>query len=547
MNAVATIAVNSDTSTLLNALSKTFSRTTTVIGELLQNGRRAGATQIDVLLVDGNLTVIDNGCGIDDFSVLLSIAKSGWNQEIQRIDSPYGIGFTATIFACERISVTSRGLGFSADTADLIALHPVSVQKVASDSGKTEIRLQGQRIGNEQQVMDAVRNLARGFSVPITLNGEMLDRPCALDVRDFVPTPVGMVTTNVLTGDGVAQYYLQGLPINVPLRSIVFTGRYNPDKGVVHLDSTLFEGRMPDRDALLNPEASVKVIEEGLKQAAIAHLTALASTMDESSFVKAYGWLAARLEMKELLNAMDCIPKSWVSAHRGSPILCGSNSSETYLDATLPDVITREMLKQKGLYSICTEDEHAENMIAAHAACEVDGYIACHSIPSWHWAAEMIETLAVEDFTAVPGVLIGSESLDLHYETVTLRLVESLHITLNDPSKMGGRSEPIPTAVLYDPHSSTLYATAEASSYVAVLQVSDFEEDERYQQDACETAQSNFDAMVAVLRDKDPAVLLATFLKAGLPWKLPAVLRGHAFSVSFDDNGEMKVALPEAA
>jgi len=42
--------------------------------EVLQNTRRAGATEVEITNKDGFVTVQDNGGGIEDFSTLLEIA-----------------------------------------------------------------------------------------------------------------------------------------------------------------------------------------------------------------------------------------------------------------------------------------------------------------------------------------------------------------------------------------------------------------------------------------------------------------------------------------
>ena len=55
------VRVESDPKTLLNALKATFTRPQSVLGELLQNGRRAGATQIDITVSADDIVVRDNG------------------------------------------------------------------------------------------------------------------------------------------------------------------------------------------------------------------------------------------------------------------------------------------------------------------------------------------------------------------------------------------------------------------------------------------------------------------------------------------------------
>ena len=52
---------------LVKTLRLSFSNPETVLGELLQNARRAGATAVYFTYQGNDLTVEDDGCGIGDF------------------------------------------------------------------------------------------------------------------------------------------------------------------------------------------------------------------------------------------------------------------------------------------------------------------------------------------------------------------------------------------------------------------------------------------------------------------------------------------------
>ena len=67
----------------LEHMKTLFSTSTTVLAELLQNGRRAGANRIDFDYDEAtsSLTIMDNGCGISDFRTLITVAESGWSEE----------------------------------------------------------------------------------------------------------------------------------------------------------------------------------------------------------------------------------------------------------------------------------------------------------------------------------------------------------------------------------------------------------------------------------------------------------------------------------
>ena len=60
--------------------------------EVLQNSRRAGATRVDITSKDGFVTVRDNGSGIDDFSKLLSLGDSDWDEAMESSEDPAGVG-----------------------------------------------------------------------------------------------------------------------------------------------------------------------------------------------------------------------------------------------------------------------------------------------------------------------------------------------------------------------------------------------------------------------------------------------------------------------
>jgi len=60
--------------------------------EILQNARRAGATEVRIYNKDGFVTVQDNGCGIDDFQKLLDLGGSGWDEQMEAGEDPAGVG-----------------------------------------------------------------------------------------------------------------------------------------------------------------------------------------------------------------------------------------------------------------------------------------------------------------------------------------------------------------------------------------------------------------------------------------------------------------------
>jgi len=60
--------------------------------EILQNSRRAGATHVNIINKDGFITVCDNGSGIEDFSKLLHLGDSDWDDAMEKSEDPAGVG-----------------------------------------------------------------------------------------------------------------------------------------------------------------------------------------------------------------------------------------------------------------------------------------------------------------------------------------------------------------------------------------------------------------------------------------------------------------------
>ena len=75
--------------------------------ELLQNARRAGATQVTITNHDGWVTVKDNGRGVDDFAHLLNLGGSGWDGILENSEDPAGVGIFC--LAPREVTIRSRG------------------------------------------------------------------------------------------------------------------------------------------------------------------------------------------------------------------------------------------------------------------------------------------------------------------------------------------------------------------------------------------------------------------------------------------------------
>ncbi|MHC4629248.1 MAG: hypothetical protein ACYTDV_19890 [Planctomycetota bacterium] len=93
---------------LLSKASRLFTGTLDGrIIEILQNARRAGATQVTITNEDGLVSVRDNGSGIDDFAKLLDLGDSDWDQAMKEAEDPAGVGIFC--LAPRKVTICSNG------------------------------------------------------------------------------------------------------------------------------------------------------------------------------------------------------------------------------------------------------------------------------------------------------------------------------------------------------------------------------------------------------------------------------------------------------
>jgi hypothetical protein len=75
--------------------------------EILQNARRAGATEVTITNKGGLVAVKDNGKGIDDFAKLLDLGDSDWDQAMEQAEDPAGVGVFC--LAPRKVTICSKG------------------------------------------------------------------------------------------------------------------------------------------------------------------------------------------------------------------------------------------------------------------------------------------------------------------------------------------------------------------------------------------------------------------------------------------------------
>ncbi len=543
---IQSIRVDADPTRVLSLLSKTFTRGTTVLGELLQNARRAGATRVDITVNDELIEFRDDGIGIADFSVLLAVAKSGWSEAIIQHESAYGAGFLATLFCCERIEVRSRGAMIAADTADLIAMKPTLIQQ-CDDEGSTIIRLHQPRIktARGEPISESIRNLSLGFPIPVVLNGESLPRPHAIDAQSFATLDIGLVSPHILAGHSPTALYLQGLPIG----PAIHTGfprsshevDFNAPPPVIHLDPILFQGRMPDRDTLIEPEAAHQRIRTSIEAAARERLLKIAATMTPEAFVSKYANMAVWLDLRDLLNGIDVVPAKWLYRYVEMPSLFDIEVGESRESATSEGLVSRAEVEAIGLYNCESTNQDGYDDLAAIRYVHAKGAYCGHSAPDWHWLAALSTDLCPEDIRIAPGSVLGEDSFDIYYAQ-KLNVFDTLSLQrVDDDGEPFGDSVRVPS--VFNAADSILYVSPGCDCWEAVSLISSFSDggETLIEADRDRAAQNLRVARDGILHS-NPADLFHSLIREhGLSATLPKAIRGKTFTVSITDDGVVSV------
>ena len=153
-----------------------------VLFELIQNSRRAGATQVDltVLSIDDEpyLSIADDGAGIDDPSVVLALGRSGWDSATAKREDPAGMG----VFSLAGRAVMIRSRARTAPSGWAISIpaeawedgRPIPVEACARPIG-TEIIVPLDPLW-AGALVGAARGAACHCPIPVALNGQQLER-----------------------------------------------------------------------------------------------------------------------------------------------------------------------------------------------------------------------------------------------------------------------------------------------------------------------------------------------------------------------------------
>ncbi|WP_298435761.1 ATP-binding protein [Ottowia sp.] len=501
-----------------------FSDRFTLITELLQNGRRAGATLIEVSHdpVSRTLRVIDDGQGIEDFSKLLTFNESGWDASLQAEEHPFGAGFSRCLYASARCIVSSRGKRMDLDTELALARAAIAVEDVGDDRiPGTRIELHGVDLPDLE---GRIEDLCRGFPMPIEFNGKPVSRTHALSELRPIATPIGSVH---LMGTHSGRFataivaYLQGFRV-MTLPNYV---DYSQAPNVVHLDSKQFLARLPDRDTLLDADVQEIRVREHVRSAWREALLQRKAQLSPTEFVEDFFEVMRFHGHLDLLNDVAALPRQVCARAVHYPVRSQS-PSKTYLKQA-PSAQSRAQFEEGQVKAVKLDWANGTNS-AQWMLARAMGYLVvdANQLHHGHWVHSHILDMDEQqlEVSATGRAITSSFVTDwikaevFLCDTVTVRLGDDA-VTLMDEG-------------LY--HAGTLYIPGGEFTGRVVRQCASYVDcRDRYCENDKDADMSALERLVCLLRMTDPVEAMRSLLRDSQSTRYPC-LHGQSFHVRIE-------------
>jgi len=491
-----------------------------MLGELLQNARRAQASHIQVVADGNTLIVSDDGCGIADLQTLIFIAESGWDPALKERENAFGLGVLSTLYFAEHLSVHSGNQAFNAATATIIRGDAIEVYPEPKRVG-TEIRLDGVQspqtnLTLPQWVEHQLKTLCEAFPVRVSLNNIDIARPLADASLPWRQTPIGRVLLDLDASPTQWRCFLQGLPIGrAPALS----------KHQIVLLRDDMVARLPDRQHLLNEAEDHQRIQAAIRATYRQALLEAKARLASSEFVELYAETCLSSSNADLLNDVPFAPRAWFRNWEDNP----AGYHRYWEHYPLNGISARAALEETGVWSIDSDGEDdlaAETYLEARQAFLLEE----HRLDANHWLRHMVKTVTPDQVGVRHGAILHSESYPPLAECIELVLVDTLIVSLE------GEPGEYPVDALRK--DDTLYLTPRSGSVTEL--VSDYIFDDRYDEGREDEDAQTLATFVAVGCSQDPAQVVRALLPDALRQRSLPKLAGAVVQLIFDGNGKLQ-------
>lgn len=515
----------------------------TLVTELLQNGRRAGATQIWVTY-DARalvLAVEDDGSGIADFQKLLTFNESGWDQATQQQEHAFGVGFSNVLYAAKRCTVQSRGLSMAFSTDAALNQEPIDVVDDSTvHPHRTRVVLEGVDLPGLDNLMP---ELVRGFALPVTFNGVSMARPHSENGQagvaglPFTTTPVGRIHLHGRDSGELANgtyVYLQGFCVHKP------SWATHAAVHVVHLDAEQFIARLPDRRVLIDEDEQLRLVHAAQRELWRSILCEAKSRLSPEQFCDRYWELARAWHCGDVFDDVPALPRQVCAQITSYPIQPASGVEDGLGEVARP--LTRREI-EAGEVRLADLSSPDETNMAHWMAARHQGYVIVrtYGLSEQHWVHAHVRHLE-EDEVVVAAIDAGPTAMfEGRWIDACVRLCERVAIRLD-----GEPCVEIADEAVWD--GQTLFVPQAESSGAGVRQVSSYVDcNDHFVGDCFDADSDALATLIARLRYTDPRDALLSCLGELDLHQLPLVC-GRDYLVRIDQRGQIEsVDLVETA
>lgn len=496
----------------------------TLVTELLQNARRAGAKHIviDHQAENQMLRVRDDGQGIDDLQKLLSFHESGWDQATVVQERALGIGFTKCLYAAARVVVASGHQRVNIDTAAALRREAFEVEITAQAFSGTAVELHGVEIADLAQRMET---LCEGFPVDVVFNGQRLERRYAEDHLPLMSTPIGEVHVAGNRSGKASRHtlvFLQGFCVE---RSTY----YSADAiNVVHLDPQQFLARLPDRDTLIDADQQLQRIYTQIRQSWRTILEVARTQLAPTQFFETYFDAMCEWGHVDLLNDMDELPAALFDRIVGYPI----QASHGQRDFVGPVAVapSRQDIEQGAVTLVSLGSPDSDNtghwMLARHKQWLL---VQTHVLDAAHWLRPYVRHVEEREAHIEPQAEKARATLEGRWVWPLVILCQSVRIRVG-----ADEAEIVGEGVCCD---GDILIPAGETSGEPVRQLSDFvDEHDQVHDDDMEADGDALADLVRRLRSTDPVATFQSLLESLHLGKYP-LLHGRRFAVTVGVGG----------
>lgn len=494
-----------------------------MLGELLQNARRAGARQIHITTRDNTLIVRDDGSGIADLQTLIFIAESGWDQELQTRENSFGMGVLSTLYFADTLAVHSGSNAFCAPTASIIRGDAIEVYTKPECLG-TEIQLDGVQspqagISLTEWVEQQLKRLCEAFPVQVIFNGTTVAHPLAEMTLPWRDTPMGRVLINLSGRSWQSRCFLQGLPIEQKHAS--------PCHQIILLRDDIL-ARLPDRQSLLNGAEEHQRIQTAVDAAYRQALIDTKAILAGEEFVLRYADTCLSSKNADLLNDVPFVLLDWFRNWDENPAGYCRDWDVYAWEGTE----TRATIEEVGVWDIDDDD----NYLAAETYLEARKPFLLEEerLDTHHWLRDMIKTITSEQINIRHNAVLHEDKAPPLTEYIELVLVDNLSVSLE-----GDAAEYQVKAVIKN---DVLFMTAAADSVTRLI--SNYVCEDIYYEDRENEDDETIRTFIAIGHSPDACGVINALLPDSLRYTPQPKLAGAQVQLMFDGQGKLLTVNP---